>query len=76
MRFLSTSPGARVFTQYGCVYERAPLLDDDYEVDFVRDTITVFKNVTNPHHTVMWWLEDDYVCLYRAPRFPAVYSEV
>ena len=60
VRFLSSNE-VRVETKYGSIFEKSPLLDCVYEVNFTREGITMFKNVTQPHHTIMWWLEGDVI---------------
>jgi len=57
IRFNRTWNGARVETNYGGIYEHAPLLGDIYELHFESPETLLFKNITQPHHTIMWWLE-------------------
>jgi hypothetical protein len=55
--FSETFSGARVETKYGLVFEKAPLIGDIYETHMTNGNVTLFRNVTQPHHTIMWWLE-------------------
>ena len=57
IRFSSTWSGARVETKYGCIFEKAPLVGHIYELNMQNDGALLFKNLTQPHHTIMWWLE-------------------
>lgn len=57
IRFLETSSEPRVVTQYGCVYEKAPLVGELYEPAIEHEYVVLYKNLTHPHHTIMWWLE-------------------
>jgi hypothetical protein len=57
IKFSETFPGARVVTQYGSIFEKAPLVGDLYELQLHRDNVYLFRNVSQTHHTIMWWLE-------------------
>lgn len=75
IRFLETLHGERVVTLHGHIFEKVPLLDCTYDLNIHRDSIKLFRNVTHPHHTIMWWLDGDTVMSsYPIQRFQAVFE--